>query len=176
MNVVGLDIGTNGAVAVLDESGELLEVYDMPVLCEGPKGRPGINAPLLVAIIAGGGCGSDCLYRVAWPEAHGWRCAGLRLWAGSLGGRGVLAAHGVPVAFPTPPQWTRLVGIAAGKAEAKDVARSAAIRRWPGKASLFALKNSDGRVEASLISLAGITREGRPRGLETTFDALQGGM
>ena len=66
-------------------------------------------------------------------------------------GRGVLAAHGVPVAFLTPPMWKRLVGIPPGKAGAKDAARSEAIRRWPAVAALFAGAKDDGPAgEASV--------------------------
>jgi crossover junction endodeoxyribonuclease RuvC len=72
-----------------------------------------------------------------------------------------LAAGGVPVAFPTPPTWKRLVGIAPGKAGAKDAARSEAIRRWPGEAALFSRGRDDGRAEAALIGIAGIMKDRR---------------
>jgi site-specific DNA-methyltransferase (adenine-specific) len=36
---VGIDIGTNGALAHLKPVGELLEVVDMPVLRDGPKAK-----------------------------------------------------------------------------------------------------------------------------------------
>ena len=48
---LGIDIGVQGAIAILDQSGALLEIHDMPVLQDGPKGRPAINAPLLAAVI-----------------------------------------------------------------------------------------------------------------------------
>jgi predicted RNase H-like nuclease (RuvC/YqgF family) len=37
--ILGVDIGVTGAVAVLDQSGTLVEVHDMPTLQDGPKGR-----------------------------------------------------------------------------------------------------------------------------------------
>jgi hypothetical protein len=40
----------------------------------------------------------------------------------------------------------------------KDMARSNAINRWPGKAGLFGRKLDDGRAEAALIGLAGLMR------------------
>jgi crossover junction endodeoxyribonuclease RuvC len=61
----------------------------------------------------------------------------------------------------TPAQWKRLVGIPPGKAGAKDAARSEAIRRWPGKADLFARVKNDGRAEAALIGLAGLMKAER---------------
>jgi hypothetical protein len=40
----------------------------------------------------------------------------------------------------------------------KDMARSKAINRWPGKAVLFKRKMDDGRAEAALIAVAGLLR------------------
>ena len=37
--IIGIDIGVQGAVAVLDQSGALVEVHDMPTLQDGPAGR-----------------------------------------------------------------------------------------------------------------------------------------
>ena len=48
---LGIDIGAQGAVAILDQSGALLAIHDIPVLQDGPKGRRAINAPLLASII-----------------------------------------------------------------------------------------------------------------------------
>jgi hypothetical protein len=56
--IIGIDIGVQGAVAVLDQSGALVEVHDMPTLQDGPAGRRAVNAPLLAALVfksAGGG-------------------------------------------------------------------------------------------------------------------------
>ena len=156
--ILGIDIGLTGAIALIDESGELLEVFDMPRLADGPKGRSAISAPLLADILA------------KTRAVHAYvEHVGPRPLEGAVGGfafgrckgviEGVLAAHGVPVTFLTPPTWKRLVGIPPGKDGAKDMARSEAIRRWPAHASSFALKKSDGRAEAALIAIAGVKRE-----------------
>jgi hypothetical protein len=49
--ILGIDIGSRGALALLNPQGDLLEVTDMPVLRDGPKGRPAVNAPLLAVLI-----------------------------------------------------------------------------------------------------------------------------
>ena len=49
--ILGIDPGAHGAIAVLNESGELLEVLDMPALSES-NGRTATNAPLLAGILA----------------------------------------------------------------------------------------------------------------------------
>ena len=48
MTILGIDPGKSGAVAVLDEGGELLAVEDMPSLFEA-NGRTATNAPLLAS-------------------------------------------------------------------------------------------------------------------------------
>jgi crossover junction endodeoxyribonuclease RuvC len=49
--VIGVDIGLAGAVALLLENGELVEVHDMPVLADGTAKRRTINAVLLGALV-----------------------------------------------------------------------------------------------------------------------------
>jgi hypothetical protein len=51
MTILGIDPGKSGAVAVLDEGGELLKVHDTPSTLE-PNGRSATNAPLLASILA----------------------------------------------------------------------------------------------------------------------------
>lgn len=158
MKIIGFDIGTKGAGALLDaETLALIEIADMPVLTDGPKGRPAVNAPLL----------ADLIWR--WQAGHAFvEYVGARPGEGAVGafafGRsrgvveGVLGACGVPVTLLTPPSWKRIVGIPAGKEGAKDAARSEAIRRWPAHASLFARVKDDGRAEAALIAVAGLSK------------------
>jgi crossover junction endodeoxyribonuclease RuvC len=40
--IIGIDIGSQGAIALLTPGGDLLEVVDMPILRDGPKGRPNV--------------------------------------------------------------------------------------------------------------------------------------
>lgn len=49
--ILGIDIGVHGAIAVLDQSGALVEIHDMPTLQDGPVGRRAVNAPLLAALV-----------------------------------------------------------------------------------------------------------------------------
>ncbi len=159
--VVGIDIGVTGALALVSREGELLQVADMPVLKDGPKGRPTVNGPLLAELVAKWNANEAFVEYVGPRPGEGavgafafGQCKGICI--------GVMAALAIPVAFLTPPAWKRLVGIPPGKDGAKDVARSEAIRRWPDKAVLFARVKDDGRAEACLIAVAGLMRDGRP--------------
>ncbi len=152
--ILGIDIGAAGAIAVLTAEGVLLEVHDMPVLEDGPKGRRAVNAPLLASIVF---------------KSHADRAfvefVGARPGEGAVGafsfGRsrgvieGVLGAAGIPCAFIAPAAWTRAVGLSLAN---KDAARSEAIRRWPTHATLFARVKDDGRAESALIAVAGLSR------------------
>ena len=44
MTILGIDPGAHGAIAVLEEGGELLKVHDTPSTLE-PNGRSAPNAP-----------------------------------------------------------------------------------------------------------------------------------
>lgn len=157
--VAGVDIGCAGALALHRlQSGELLEIADMPVLRDGPANRASVNAPLLADILA------RWHVRTAYVEYVGARPGEGAVGAFAFGrSRGVVegccGALGITTSFIAPAQWKRLVGLPAGKEGAKDAARAEAIRRWPDKASLFARVKDDGRAEAALIAIAGLKRE-----------------
>jgi crossover junction endodeoxyribonuclease RuvC len=154
--IIGVDIGATGALALVDESGELIDVSDMPILRDGPSNRPAVNGPLLAELV--GRWRADR----AFVEYVGARPGAIGAFAfGRSRGviEGVLAALAVPASHIAPAAWKRAVGIAAGREGAKDAARSEAIRRWPAKAALFARVKDDGRAEAALIAIAGMKRE-----------------
>ena len=154
MPVLGIDIGLTGAVALLDNDGKLLAVDDMPVLADGPAKRRTINPALLTEIIY------KHRAEIAYVELVGPRPGEGAVGAFAFGRsrgivEGVLAACGVPIKLVTPAHWKRIVGLPPG--EAKDLARSAALKRWPTWAEAFARIKDHGRAEACLIAVAGIT-------------------
>lgn len=156
MTVLGIDIGVFGAVAVLTDQAELIDVHDIPCLHDGPKNRQTINAPLFAELVYKTHATRAFVERVGPRPAEG--AVGAFAFGDCKGVvRGVLAAAAIPFVFITPPQWKRVVGVPPGK-DMKDMARSVAISRWPGKADLFKRKKDDGRAEAALIGLAGLLR------------------
>jgi crossover junction endodeoxyribonuclease RuvC len=155
--ILGIDPGAGGAIAVLNEGGDLLDVLDMPRTQEA-NGRTATNAPLLASLLAGTHA------RLAYCEFVGARPTDAKVAAFAFGrARGVIegcaGALGLPIVFLTPPTWKRVADIPPG-AEHKDLARTRAIARWPVRAELFARKCDVDRAEAALIGLAGLQREG----------------
>jgi crossover junction endodeoxyribonuclease RuvC len=156
MSALGVDIGASGALALLEDNGQLIDVWDMPCLFDGPKNRRTVNAPLLAEIVYKSHATRAYVEHVGPRPLEG--AVGAFAFGDSKGVvRGCLAAAAIPTIFITPPQWKRIVGVPPGK-DMKDMARSNAINRWPGKAQLFARKQDDGRAEAALIGLAGLLR------------------
>jgi len=158
--VLGIDPGAHGAIALLDETGDLLEVVDMPSTTEA-NGRTATNAPLLAGILG------RTHARVAFCEFVGARPTDAKVAAFAFGrARGVIegcaGALGLPIAFITPRAWKRLADIPSG-VEHKDLARTRAIARWPVRAVLFARKCDVDRAEACLIGIAGLMRNGDAR-------------
>ena len=152
---LGIDLGVGGAFAVVNADGQLVSVTDMPTLNDGPKGRRALNAPLLAQQLAETHATEAFIESIGPRPGEGviqsfsfGRCKGLL--------EGVLAALSVPVTFVSAPSWKRCIGIAPGKAGAKDAARSEACRRWPQHAALFSRVKDADRAESALIAISGL--------------------
>lgn len=155
--VLAVDIGSSGAAALLDDTGALLDVVDLPTLDAGPACRPEISSHLFAAIVR------------RWAPSRAW-VEHIGPWLGdrpasafAFGGskatvETALAELGVPFRTITPAVWKRAAGIPPGK-ELKDVARARAIERWPDQAETFARVKDHDRAKAALIGWAGIQRE-----------------
>jgi crossover junction endodeoxyribonuclease RuvC len=158
-SVIAIDIGVRGAIAFLTAKGELITVFDMPVLNDGPAGRGAVNAPLLAEIVFKSHATQAFIEFVGARPGEG--AVGAFAFGRSRGiCEGVLGAAGIPAQHIAPAAWKRTVGIKPGREGAKDAARAEAVRRWPSHASLFARVKDDGRAEAALIGVAGLLRQG----------------
>jgi len=155
--ILGIDPGNTGALALMSPIGDLLDVADMPCVADGTKGRQTVNPALLAAIIR------KWAPAVAFCEYVGARPTDAKVAAFAFGRcrgaiEGTLGALGIPVTMLTVPTGRRAVGLPVGST--KEMARGAAIRRWPGKAEYFARVRDDGRAESALIAVAGLLRAG----------------
>lgn len=150
--ILGIDPGISGALAWIDDAGELVAVEDMPtVAVRRGKGDRNVVAPQLLA---------DLIWhrerdtRMATIEQVGTRPGEGPVGAFSFGRsfgliEGVLAGATIRLQYVTPRVWVPAMGIRGGK----DESRAIAMRRWPKHAKLFARKKDDGRSDAALIAL-----------------------
>ena len=157
--IVGIDLGAQGAVALLDGDGHLVHVADLPVLVDGPRSRPSVNPALFATIVR-----EWCPDR-AYIEFVSSRPTDSHMSAFAFGqAKGVvvatLATLGVGHEFIAVSVWKRMFGIPPGTGQ-KNTARADAVRRWPAHADRFARVCDDGRAEACLIGLAGLLRSSR---------------
>ena len=154
--VLGIDPGAKGAIAILSETGELIEVIDMPASLEA-NGRQTTNAPLLASVIVKSQANRIfCEFLASRPSDGVMQAFSFGRCRGVI--EGIAGAYDLPVVFITPPTWKRFAGVPPGK-ENKDVARTRAIARWPAHAGAFARKTDIDRAEACFIGAAGLHRE-----------------
>ena len=102
--VLAVDIGLSGAAALLDDTGALLDVVDLPTLDAGPACRPEISPHLFAAIVR------RWAPSRAWVEHIGPRLGDRPAGAFAFGGskatvETALAVLGVPFRTITPAVW-----------------------------------------------------------------------
>lgn len=145
MITIGIDPGAKGAVAALDDYGNLLFVEDLPY-ADGT-----VLAPVLATVLLRGD--GD---RTAWVErAQAYpgqgRSSAFKYGTGWGVVLGALGALSIPHQLVAPSVWKGRAGLSADK--------QASLRRacelWPGHADRFARAKDDGRAEACLIARHG---------------------
>lgn len=143
--IVGVDPGLSGAIALLDVDGNLVDVYDMPV----------VDGHISAAILASyeGWRTTPTRFHAVVEDVHAMPGQGVTSMFTFGRGVGVIegtfGALGVPVTRVTPQKWKRSFGLGKDKGES----RRRALELWPAHASKFARVKDDGRAEAALIGL-----------------------
>lgn len=155
---IGIDPGANGALALVNAAGELIDVASTPTETVGTKQH--VSAYGVVAIIQSWqrwyviervtiekvnampkqGVSSSFNFGVSWGIVRGI-CAGL----------------GLRTDLVTPPKWKALYAL---NGKPKDQARTIALARWPSKTDQFTRKKDVDRAEAALIALVPISDPG----------------
>ena len=158
--IIGIDPGLSGAIAILPAGGKL-EIHDMPIKAieRGGKNKREIDCAALVSIlrplVSGpviGGPMWAVLERVGAMPGQG--VTSMFSFGRSVGMiEGILAALAIPVSYVAPVKWKRAMQVPAGK----DGARLRASQMMPAYAAEWRLKKHDGRAEAALIALYGMT-------------------
>ena len=154
--ILGIDPGLHGALALLDDAGRLVHVWDMPSVKEARRST--IPAPLLDNVmgeitrsVVGYDMPQAVLEKVGSMPGQG--VTSMFNFGCSVGLiRGFLSAYGMTVTEVAPNIWKARMGLT-GKA--KDASRTKAIELYPAHAELFKLKKHEGRAEATLIAAWG---------------------
>ena len=154
--VIGIDPGVTGAISFFYE-GKLLKVEDLPMIevLVGKTKRKQLVAATLADLIYGSG-GPTRAYLEQVSSRPGEGAVGAFSFGRGFGQiEGVLAALGVPYQLVPPAKWKKAVGVPADK----GLARMRASREFPEFAAKFARVKDDGRAEACLIGLYGVSQQ-----------------
>lgn len=150
---IGVDPGLDGAIAVIDKDGGLVQIYDMPTV-EVKVGKsmkrkvaPAAIADELKLYVNDGRCVAICESVAARPGQGVTSMFGFGRSLGVI--EGVLAGMGIPYELVPPPTWVKHMRVAPGKGGS----RQRAMEIWPSMAGEFKRVKDDGRADAALIAL-----------------------
>jgi len=150
--IIGIDVGLNGAIAMM--RGETLTgIVDMPTvsLDRNGKAKRQISIPELIAILDEFKPEEAYCERVFAMSGQG--VTSVFSFGRSLGAiEGVLAARLIKTTLVTPQTWQKAMGVSGGK----DGARARAMELFPWNVDYFKLKKHDGRADAALIAAWGL--------------------
>ena len=153
---IGIDPGATGAIAVLNERGDLDVVHDMPY-ADGQ-----VIAPLLARMIAEYINQLDPAYDsvTCWVEQvrsrPGQSAPGMWKFATGYGViLGVVGALDVRTKHVAPRTWKQAMKLSADKGRSRRLA----CELWPAQSAMFARVKDDGRAEAALIAEYGRRQE-----------------
>lgn len=151
MRILGIDVGLNGALALI-EDGQLLEVHDMPTVTleRNSKTKRMVNAQALSLIIRGSKADAAYLERLSAMPGQG--VTSMFSMGQSLGVvLGILAAYQIATTTIPPRTWQKALDVPQGK----DGSRYRAAQLFPESADLFQRVKDDGRSDATLIAAYG---------------------
>jgi crossover junction endodeoxyribonuclease RuvC len=151
--ILGIDPGLSGALALLTSGGELI-VRDVPcfVTDRGGKSKRQADLRSLVDIIRRMRPTYAVIERVgAMPGQGVTSMFAFGRVAGQIDG--VIAALEIPVSYAAPLIWRKALAVPPGK----DGSRLRASELMPAYSEIWRRKKDDGRAEAALIALWGLT-------------------
>jgi crossover junction endodeoxyribonuclease RuvC len=147
-NVVGVDVGLTGAIAIVSGArGErLVEVMDMPTKRVGKAKKEDLDLDALKYMLAR----ADVLVLEAQSAAPGQGVSSVFKLGEQYGVlKGMAQAMSFTVLEVRPAVWKAALRLGADK----ERSREAAMKAWPGDALFFARVRDHGRAEAALVAL-----------------------
>lgn len=154
--IIGIDPGAAGAVAIIEDTGKLVHVFEMPAVevIVGGKAKRRVSPEMLAAeleLYAYQGARAVIEQVGAMP---GQGVTSMFAFGESFGlAKGVLAGLKIPTSTVTPGKWKKALQLNAGK----DGSRQKAAQIWPAAAGEFKRVKDDGKAEAALIAYWGRT-------------------
>lgn len=154
--IIGIDPGAAGAIAILEDTGKLVHVFEMPAVevIVGGKAKRRVSPEMLAAeleLYAYQGAKAIIEQVNAMP---GQGVTSMFAFGESFGlAKGVLAGLKIPTSTVTPGKWKKALQLNAGK----DGSRAKAAQIWPEHAGEFKRVKDDGKAEACLIAYWGRT-------------------
>ena len=154
--VIGIDPGASGAVAILDVDGKLIEVWDIPTvqIKSGKTTKKRISPEMFASEIRHWQDAEFC-YTEKVAARPGQGVSSMFQFGESLGIiRGLMAALLIPTTLVTPAVWKKDMKLPAAS---KEWSRQRAAQLWPSHAKEFSRVKDDGRAEAALLAMWGLT-------------------
>jgi crossover junction endodeoxyribonuclease RuvC len=153
MRVIGIDPGLDGAVAIINGTGNLV-VIDMPTVTveRNGKSKRQVSATELAQILASHNSNNCHVFVEKVSAMAGQGVTSVFSFGRSFGMiEGILAAFRLPVTFVPPATWVKAVG----RGQGKDASRARAMELFPENQADFKRVKDDGRSDAALIAYWG---------------------
>jgi hypothetical protein len=153
VNVVGIDVGVTGALALISTQHGFLSVHDLPVhqLQTGKRIRTELDLASLRQLLISNPIDHVVIERVASRPQQGVSSTfKFGFSAGSI--YGLLVGLQLPTSYLLPQQWQRAVGVG----PTPDAGRRRAGELHPAAAEYLIRKKDAGRADAILIAHAGL--------------------
>lgn len=166
MNVLGIDPGISGALALLDNTGKILDIADVPTLIlkviKG-KAKKSVNYKSLQMLLYGWHAehGEMEAYIEDVHSMPGQSAPSMFNMGATFGAiKAILTCEDIPITYVSPQTWKKYFKIPMGgdlkSSEKKELSRSHAIRLYPCNIDWLARKADHNRAEAVLIARYGV--------------------
>jgi crossover junction endodeoxyribonuclease RuvC len=153
--IIGVDPGASGAIAILEDNGKLVHVFDMPSveIITGGKAKRRVSPEMLAAELRLYADQGAVAYVEQVGAMPGQGVSSMFAFGQAFGiVLGVMAGLAIPTQTVTPGKWKKDLKLNGGK----DASRAKAAQVWPAQAGEFKRVKDDGKAEAGLIALWGV--------------------
>jgi len=123
MNIIGIDPGFTGAITVLDEKSDIIELYDMPVIPVGKKTE--LDGPKIAKILANAELYSKChVFIEKCQSMPGQGVVGVGRYMEGYGRiRGIVEGLSMPYTLVQPRNWKKEMMPDMGKEKGQSIVR-----------------------------------------------------